>query len=478
MALFTFDSLNLPAFAPPSKPWPKGSEMRIKYGQTVLWWPIAAGGYHWSPEQLEPYRLIGDPRVDAILDELEREGRPLCPEQDLLELARKASPNGSRASDKRLAAFWKHHQELPKWVNIDQLSRGQEVFISYAPAASLSLYYRCLVPGFSIPRIAKVIQSTGYLTSRPDQVLHRLVDTGELTASCIGLGVDSLLPGGVGFITALQVRVLHAKVRRALLKKKDWDTQKYGVPINQEDMAATLLAFSVNVLFGIDFLAGSMLSRQERLDYLALWRYIGWLLGIETDGLVQGLPALDPCGPGPYSASPDPIMHSQSLLQSAIFHLLQPDELSVSIAHHLLKISDRKPAPGSDVDIDAFYKSELFYYRAYQCRRFIGDPLANALELPYHPNIWTRTKLRLKSNVMLFLFRLYTQIAMHCHWIRHRWILPWHRRGMIRFHQNWKETHVSRLRSLMKKTDRQISVCPFAMVTNQNDGTPTEENGK
>ena len=93
--------------------------------------------------------------------------------------------------------------------------------------------------------------------------------------ACTGLGIDALLPGGVGWRTALHVRVLHAKVRYAILHrkgKKKWNVKELGVPINQEDMAATLLAFSINVLSGIDLIAGRSVSDQEQIDYLALWR--------------------------------------------------------------------------------------------------------------------------------------------------------------------------------------------------------------
>ena len=53
-------------------------------------------------------------------------------------------------------------------------------------------------------------------------------------------------------------------------------------------MAATLLAFSYNVLVGIELIGGTPLPRQQQEDYLALWRYIGWLLGVDST-------ALDPC---------------------------------------------------------------------------------------------------------------------------------------------------------------------------------------
>ena len=59
-------------------------------------------------------------------------------------------------------------------------------------------------------------------------------------------------------------------------------------------MAATLLAFSYNVLVGIELIGGTPLPQQQQEDYLALWRYIGWLLGVDST-------ALDPCR--------DPVRH-------------------------------------------------------------------------------------------------------------------------------------------------------------------------
>ena len=44
----------------------------------------------------------------------------------------------------------------------------------------------------------------------------------------------------------LQVRIFHAKVRYALCNRRDWKVDEWGVPINTEDMAATLLAFATN----------------------------------------------------------------------------------------------------------------------------------------------------------------------------------------------------------------------------------------
>ena len=86
---------------------------------------------------------------------------------------------------------------------------------------------------------------------------------------------SALRPGGEGWEAALSVRMLHSRVRLRLLGKASaranstsgnsssssggggggirshWDVTSYGLPINQEDMVGTLLAFSVNVLEAI-----------------------------------------------------------------------------------------------------------------------------------------------------------------------------------------------------------------------------------
>ena len=276
-----FNALDISSIRVPKREyWPAGAYVRDKFGQKVLWLDRNDGGHHLSTEALEPYRMLGDGPIDRILELLEKDGNALGPGDDLLQMAEDAlnTDVASRSVvEKELAAFLETHRRLPEWVDTEQLKRGQEVYLAYLPAVSLSLYYRSLIAGFSIPKIAAVIQSTAYLAppSRPDQALQRLLDTAELTVACTALGSEALLPGGIGWKIALLVRILHAKVRFAILKrhgKKKWDVQKFGIPINQEDMAATALAFSSNVIAGIDLIAGNAISDPEKLDYLALWR--------------------------------------------------------------------------------------------------------------------------------------------------------------------------------------------------------------
>ena len=128
------------------------------------------------------------------------------------------------------------------------------------------------------------------------------------------------------------------------------------VPINQEDMAVTLLAFSYNVLVGVEAIRGAELPSGEQEAFLHLWRYMGHLMGVAeehnpcagaTPSRNKG-PPLQPCFCAPHVVSlttpqrpPPPrllarslaggMAHAKASLESIILHLLHPDATSVKV---------------------------------------------------------------------------------------------------------------------------------------------------
>ena len=359
--------------------------------------------------------------------------------------------------------------------------------------------------GFSIPKITQVLFATRYLAppSPPEKVKERLMDTGGFLAACFapvpGNNGDAttrtapaaaIRPGGPGWAAALRVRHLHARVRRSILQSKtlDWDTEEFGIPINQEDMSATVLAFSVNVLIGIEFIGGRALSEDDQKDYLALWRYLSWLLGVEINGgdtnSKSNLPPLDPCSGrkagGSVNAESDPIAHSYSLLESVIFHLLHPNDISRRVASHLLDIggNSKKERMQGKVAANNSEKHEEdtarqtfgFQYRAFMCRRNLGGPLANALDLPHPPKFsLIYGVLFAVSSIQLTLMRIYTMLTMHVPFIRTR-INRWHASGMSTFFTAWEIQHNKRMRRANVSEDngdakmKVGSACPFALI--------------
>lgn len=111
---------------------------------------------------------------------------------------------------------------------------------------------------------------------------------------------------GRGYIAAKKVRMLHASMRYMLLnpgvmaprsdaggKMADkftqahggmgpWPTAELGVPVNQEDLAFTLLTFSYLIPRGLE-LIGCRISVEEKEAFLHLWRVVGHTMGLRAD---------------------------------------------------------------------------------------------------------------------------------------------------------------------------------------------------
>lgn len=161
------------------------------------------------------------------------------------------------------------------------LSEGQAVFWRYSVDMFTSLLHFSLAGGFASARIMSVLNETGYLTSNSrDATYRRLMET---TLALIDFMGDMTPLTGAGWRSAVRVRLLHAQVRVRILGGKarlnTYSVQRDGVPINQEDLAATLGGFCLAPLWCQKRL-GIRLSPQEELAFLATWRHIGYYLGI------------------------------------------------------------------------------------------------------------------------------------------------------------------------------------------------------
>lgn len=116
-----------------------------------------------------------------------------------------------------------------------------------------------------------------------DVVRRRLLETTQHTLN-ITRDLDSIKPGGDGFRDSVRVRLLHASVRRRIMQMAETDPSYYdvaalGVPINDLDCIGTINTFSATVIFVGLPRQGIFPRAQETTDYLALWRYVAYLMG-------------------------------------------------------------------------------------------------------------------------------------------------------------------------------------------------------
>ncbi|KAM5342248.1 hypothetical protein ACJ41O_013214 [Fusarium nematophilum] len=247
---------------------------------------------HMSPEQLAPLKHKFDEVGSDALSALDAMFPPPPPRAGWYTKTKKEDPQPDRdtyallrdhrAKDPRLGALWDEVNSVPDWVDWEQIKRGQDVFYRYAPAAVAGFAFQGLLAttGASY-RPAETLVRTGGHSARVAK--NRLFETFQLILQ-VTKSLDDIKPGGEGFASAVRVRLLHASVRNRILKINSqrpgyFDVDKYGVPINELDSMQSVCAFSTNLVWLALPRQGIYVRHQEALDYLALWRWVGYVLG-------------------------------------------------------------------------------------------------------------------------------------------------------------------------------------------------------
>lgn len=130
-------------------------------------------------------------------------------------------------------------------------------------------------------RVVETLTRTGGFAT--PVVRHRLYETTQHVLQ-VTMSPESLQPGGAGFISSVRVRLLHAAVRARIRKlaAQDpayFDISRWGLPISDLDAAATIGTFSATIMWLALPRQGIFPTGQEEADYMALWRYVGYLVG-------------------------------------------------------------------------------------------------------------------------------------------------------------------------------------------------------
>lgn len=233
------------------------------------------------PPEMEPAQIEelarqlnrGDPLADAVValyGEL-----PPGQGRKLLDQALEQGIDSIEEPPEALKALFAQLDNVPIWVDRDKLDMGCRVMRRTGIFAELVLRNVALMGGYLSAAAIKPLLFTGQLDR---MAFRRLIETGKFW-------VDVTTENGLqrhneGFKSAVRVRLMHAMVRGMLLKSGRWNHQDWGHPINQSDLLATNLLFSEVFLTSLRAL-GFHFSRPEREAVIHLWRYIGYLLGVD-----------------------------------------------------------------------------------------------------------------------------------------------------------------------------------------------------
>jgi hypothetical protein len=249
----------------------------------------------WTNSQLDELRKVTDTPADEVIAEFFEQQPPpgndqqaLHPHGLLMTLmnerisAAGSMPARTPITDRLLDELAR--RSPPPEVQDDEVRAGQELFQFYGPEVLMNLCSFSLPMAYGAAKGAKVLHETGYLENR---VQRRLIETTQMVVDVMKPG--GLNPGGDGLRTAREVRLMHASIRYLIkVEKPDWKTNTLGEPINQEDMAGTLMTFSYVVLKGLHQL-GLKIEREQQEAYLAAWRHVGRSMGLVEELLPGSL---------------------------------------------------------------------------------------------------------------------------------------------------------------------------------------------
>jgi hypothetical protein len=254
--------------------------------------PASAPASRWSNEFLWSKRKLGDPIADQVITTLLVENQKGEIDQIFQMLVRNRQfpnpafdilPDGVK---KVVEEYFVHTRQLPAYTEPFKLMIAADVFKNHGPKMLMILLCRSLPLCYTCWRGAKVLYRTGRLRVHDgslDAFSRRLMETAQFVVDM--LTVNNFEQDGNAIVATQKVRLMHAVIRH-FAQERNWDPETYGVPINQEDLAGTLMSFGVVIIDGLAQL-GVTLSPEQRDAYLHLWRVVGSMMGIDADLLSE-----------------------------------------------------------------------------------------------------------------------------------------------------------------------------------------------
>lgn len=232
---------------------------------------------------LDAMKSEGDPLADGVIRSFAGNGGAGGINAILDQLRR--SGGGAAGVPPALAEYLEVSSRLPEWADEAKIRRAQDFFTLHGPLFGVVLLYK------SLPILyaggmggAQVLAMTGRLTNhyrqRASETLRFILDV---------MKPGGLSPAGRGVATAQKVRLMHAAIRSYAQDSAPFKAHpEWGRPINQEELAGTLLAFSSVTLDGLASL-GLTAPREEADAYLHLWKVVGHILGIDRRLMVKDM---------------------------------------------------------------------------------------------------------------------------------------------------------------------------------------------
>ncbi|MFB8003787.1 oxygenase MpaB family protein [Nocardia sp. NPDC056000] len=253
--------------------------------------------------------LVGDEPMDRLLDWMAEVG--LERTRPMFDRAVRLGIDQVPEAPEPLREFFARIEQEPEWVDHDMLRRGAWVYRSGGVDGVYLARDVAFLGGYLASGFNRTLLRTGALERGP---ARRFAETLQWALDVTS--ENGMHERGPGYRSTIHVRLIHSFVRRHVAAMPDWETREWGIPINQTDMAATLVgSLMVPVLVGM---AMGIVPRRADLEAAAhLTRYVGWLMGVQDDLL------------------PKSFQDSVRILRLTLAAITNPDETSSRLARPL-----------------------------------------------------------------------------------------------------------------------------------------------
>lgn len=232
-----------------------------------------SSSYVSSDHYLDNARNVGDTPADRVVSHLVEEEQ-LGMLYGVLNTKSWKEVREVNIPDEYLKEFLFSGNCLPVWAEPEKIRNASALFRSNGNEFLFMLGIVSLPYCYAAARGALSLYHTEKIRKNTER---RLLDTTAFLIEIMRPGAFD--EGGDGFHAVKQVRLRHALARYYLLKIPE--IQKLSeIPLNQEDMAGTNLAFSYVALKAMPKI-GVNFSKETQNDYLHFWSVIGVLLGLE-----------------------------------------------------------------------------------------------------------------------------------------------------------------------------------------------------
>lgn len=309
-------------------------------------------------DRLLPALMRGDPLGDAVAKDFAELGR--APSRHMLDVALGHGIDAVPDAPASLVQLFETLDHVPAWVDLATLRRAGALLFRTGMAGGIVLGAKSLLTGYCSPGGNKPLVFSGQLQRR-ERLGYRLAETSRFVVDVCREG--GMRRFGPGFAATVRVRIMHATVRRLLTESGAYRPELWGVPINQHDMVGTTLLFSLAFLdgaraFGFRFTTG------EVEDFLQLWRYNGYVIGVEESLLRDAATQARPM--------------SECIAQTQG----EPDDDARALVRAMIESPVHQAAPTQRAQQLARHQVWAGYGFA---RTLLGEPMADALGLPRTP---------------------------------------------------------------------------------------------